>query len=255
MLIQQLHAAREAHGDTVSQLAKRAGTSRSTLSNYERHVKIPRVDTAERIAEALGLELIALKTGPKQAYLDRGLVARLDALHLSPGVAVRTATRELAMLVDADVNAERLSLSWGAVKTRVEGTTVGSDDDDPLELYRLGEIVQSAQTAIQQSSNQGTLPTLAANGRVISPYEHLEPAHQALDLLVRAVSAGADPTLARHLINSYLLHKGFPWLYVRHSLVSEYRQAVVSCLRTGNGDRMVDVLLVGAEMFMSRATV
>ena len=49
-----LRAAREAAGLGLRELARRAGTSHATLSQYERNVKVPSVAVFMRILEASG---------------------------------------------------------------------------------------------------------------------------------------------------------------------------------------------------------
>lgn len=51
-----LRAARERAGLSLRELARRAGTSHSTLAAYEAGVKVPSVDTMERIIRATGHE-------------------------------------------------------------------------------------------------------------------------------------------------------------------------------------------------------
>ncbi len=56
-----LRSARGAAGVTLRTLADRAGTSHSTLAAYEAGAKIPRVDTMQRILEAAGSKLVAVR--------------------------------------------------------------------------------------------------------------------------------------------------------------------------------------------------
>ncbi|MBF9135361.1 helix-turn-helix domain-containing protein [Plantactinospora sp. S1510] len=55
-----LRTAREAHGWTQDEFAKRVGTSQSHLSDIERGVTFPQVDTLLRIAEELGIHDLAI---------------------------------------------------------------------------------------------------------------------------------------------------------------------------------------------------
>ena len=134
MFAQTLADARPKAGVSVAHLAELSRTSRSAITDYEAGRKVPRVDTAERILHALGKQYVA-------ADRDRSLRARIadDAIapmeHWTPdpALAVRTARDNLAVIVDADANAERLDASWGPVKTLVGGTTV---DGHPLASLR-----------------------------------------------------------------------------------------------------------------------
>lgn len=57
---------------SLSELAERAGTSKQTLSEYERGVREPRLSTLARIVEAAGFELRVTYTEPDaQADLSR----------------------------------------------------------------------------------------------------------------------------------------------------------------------------------------
>src|SRR5487761_635775 len=49
---------RKENGFTLRSLAKRAGTSSATLSNYELGIKEPRLSTLERLVEASGSKLL-----------------------------------------------------------------------------------------------------------------------------------------------------------------------------------------------------
>lgn len=52
-----IRSARRQRGLTLRELAQLAGTSHSTLSQYEGGTKVPRVDTLERILRAAGYGL------------------------------------------------------------------------------------------------------------------------------------------------------------------------------------------------------
>jgi transcriptional regulator with XRE-family HTH domain len=62
-----IEQARTAAGLTREELARRAGTSRPTLSAYEHGRKAPRLDTAERI---LGVAGFSLAVEPRVSYRD-----------------------------------------------------------------------------------------------------------------------------------------------------------------------------------------
>jgi transcriptional regulator with XRE-family HTH domain len=63
-----LRAARRVAGLTQAQLAARAGTSRETLSAYERGEKSPTLSTLERLFESSGFELSA---HPRTEFVER----------------------------------------------------------------------------------------------------------------------------------------------------------------------------------------
>ena len=56
-----LRDVREKLGLTLQQLADRAGIGRSTLIEIEAGVSVPRLDTAMRIASALGVDISGWK--------------------------------------------------------------------------------------------------------------------------------------------------------------------------------------------------
>lgn len=64
-----VHEARRRAGLTQQQVADRAGTSRTTVSDYENGKKTPLVDTASRLAGAAGFDL---KLQPRSLFTDRG---------------------------------------------------------------------------------------------------------------------------------------------------------------------------------------
>jgi transcriptional regulator with XRE-family HTH domain len=55
-----LRAAREAHGLSQQELSLMAGCARTTVSDHERQTKEPGLKTMERLAAALGLEVVDL---------------------------------------------------------------------------------------------------------------------------------------------------------------------------------------------------
>lgn len=91
-----IREARERSGLTQTELAKRAGTSRPTLSAYEHNRVSPTLDTAERLLDAAGYRL---KAEPKIRWrrigAGRGRIAWVpDKL---PGLPVDRAFRQLEL--------------------------------------------------------------------------------------------------------------------------------------------------------------
>lgn len=59
-----LKAARVNAGMTQLQLAQRVGTTKNTISNYERYITIPDMEMGKRIAEACGCTVNDLRFKP-----------------------------------------------------------------------------------------------------------------------------------------------------------------------------------------------
>ncbi|GAA4728399.1 hypothetical protein GCM10023350_09370 [Nocardioides endophyticus] len=73
-----LEQARQAAGLSQAALAAAAGTSRPTLSAYERGRKSPTLETAARILEAAGFELAAVpRVEFREVAVDRGRPIRI----------------------------------------------------------------------------------------------------------------------------------------------------------------------------------
>lgn len=246
MFADALHAAREDSHLSVSRLADLAGTSRAAITEYETGRKIPRLDTAERILETLGRTYVPVD-------LPRLLPVRLDADVLAPltdwvpdrARLVEKAWRDQAVIVDADANAERLDVTWGQVKTVVEGITIAGDE---LSVWRVRELAQSASEVLRLIE-RGAEPRLSviAGGALIEANPELDVPRRALDYLVRATQHGADPAFTRHQVGGFLAHHGYPWLWVPHKLGAEYRRALVACRRHGEGNLMARVLTASIE--------
>ncbi|TFD75421.1 XRE family transcriptional regulator [Cryobacterium sp. Sr8] len=246
MFADQLRGARADAHLSIASLAELAGTSRAAVTDYEAGRKIPRVDTAERIFQALG------KTYAPVEY-PRAWPVRLDNDALAPlaGWApnrdrmLKKARRDQAVIVDADASAERLEVSWGQVKTIVEGTTVTGDE---ISVWRVRELSGSAAKVLQ-GIELGDEPrlTVITRGALVAANSDLDVPRRAIDFLVRATQHGADPAFTRHQIGGFLAHHGYPWLWVPHQLGHDYRRALVACMRQGEGNLMARVLTASIE--------
>ena len=98
--------ARAAAGLTLVDLAERAGTSHSTLSFYERGIKQPRLDTAERVLAAAGFHLQAVSVPTYEWHqMRRG---RPFAVPSSlPRLAIEAAFAKVLLPVDVDWSGDR----------------------------------------------------------------------------------------------------------------------------------------------------
>jgi transcriptional regulator with XRE-family HTH domain len=99
-----LKRARRAAGLSQHELARRAGTSRTTLSAYEHGAKSPTLATAERLLAAAGFELAVL---PHVEFADR-------ATSRGRVVAVPTTLPRLAPADALATVALPLHLNWSA---------------------------------------------------------------------------------------------------------------------------------------------
>jgi transcriptional regulator with XRE-family HTH domain len=246
MFSETLRNARHDTQLTVARLAELAGTSRAAITDYEAGRKIPRVDTAERILKEFEQTYTAVKF-PRAwpVRLDRDVLAPLAEWVPNHGQAVTKARRDQAVIVDADATAERLDVTWGQVKTLVDGTTVTGDE---LSVWRVTELRNSA-AAVLKDIERGEEPRLRtiARGALIESNCDLDIPRRAMDYLARATQAGADPAFTRHLVGGFLAHHGYPWLWVPHKLGPEYRRALVACMRQGEGNLMARVLISSIE--------
>lgn len=246
MFAEALRDARVDAGLSVARVAELSGTSRAAIADYEAGRKVPRVDTAERILEACARTYAPVELRPRyQVRLDRDVLRPLLDWVPDQVGAVAKAEENLAVIVDSDANAERLNVSWGQVKTIIDGTTV---DGDELSVWRLHELRKSA-THVLRELRLGRSPRLStvAGGALVEADESLDVPVRAMDFLVRATQSEADPAYIRHQVGGYLAHHGYPWLWVPHQLDSEYRRALVACLRQGDGNLMASVLVASIE--------
>jgi len=83
-----IHQVRSRAGLSLRELARRAGTSHSTLSAYENGRKVPTVETLDRIVRAAGfvagVELEPGVGGPDRAARGRELVEVLELAAMFP---------------------------------------------------------------------------------------------------------------------------------------------------------------------------
>lgn len=239
----ELKQARVDAGLSVARLAELTGTSRAAITDYEAGRKIPRVDTAERLLRGLGEEYVAVpSTASHRARIDAAALAPLEQWIPDRVRALDAARRDLATIVDADTNAEGLGLSWGQVKTLVNGTSIEGDE---LAVWRASELRTSARRALRtvEAGREPKLRTITGRG-VVSALDSIDSIpRRAMDFLVRATEQGAEPAETRHTVGAYLVHHGYPWLWVPHARVAEYRRALVACRRTGDGTPLVAELV------------
>lgn len=61
-LNEQIRQARESCGLSVTELARRAGTSRAAIYSYESGTISPSLDTAQRVLACLGSSIVVIRT-------------------------------------------------------------------------------------------------------------------------------------------------------------------------------------------------
>jgi len=241
-----LRARRIDENVSIARLAELVGTSRSTIAEYEAGTKMPRFDTAERLLEALDRTYAPVDlVRQTPVRLDPNVLAPLRAWNPDRPREVKRARKDQAVIVDSDATAEHLDVTWGQVKTLVDGTTVTGDE---LSIWRVQELRESARQVLRVIE-RGLEPTLdvVARGALITGNTTLDVPRQAMDFLVRATQHGADPAFIRHLTGGFLAHHGYPWLWVPHHLDADYRRALVACKRQGEGNMMARVLIASLE--------
>lgn len=236
MFARELRNAREAAGLSVSDLAAKSGTSRSAISDYEQGQKVPRLDTANRILGALGMTLIAARLPHEPVgwhpNLDEEAIAFIASFQSTSGAVAREAQHDAAEIVEGYAAAEGLSLSWGKIKTIVDGWTV---DGDPIDVRRARVVARSLRSSVNRVLHGQRRPMQwVTNEALILPDEDFPAVPRALDWYARALSGGADPTLSAHLMNETLLSEGYPWLFPPVKRADEYRRAFVACVEGGD---------------------
>src|SRR5680860_685462 len=119
MLTQNLlERAREAAGLSQAALAKRAGTSRPTLSAYEHGRKSPTLDTAERILAEAGFDLTITPTIEfREVAVERGRPIQvpnaLPRLPLDRALATVALPLYLCLLYTSDAADDLLCVDLG----------------------------------------------------------------------------------------------------------------------------------------------
>jgi len=111
---------------SLSELARRTGIAKATLSAIERAQANPRLDTLTAIAAALGVELVALVGGgsPAPVLIARGPDA---ALHV-PGAELRTLALAAGSTLELEAAPGRRLLAVAA------GRLVAGPPERPSEL-------------------------------------------------------------------------------------------------------------------------
>ncbi|MFW6083978.1 MAG: helix-turn-helix transcriptional regulator [Gemmatimonadota bacterium] len=110
-----IRALRQRSGLTQAALAEEGGTSQPTIAAYETGDRVPNLRTAERLAEAAGLEM-TIDFGPPLTREDRrslalheALVARLQD---DPAPVIERARRTLARMREAHGSEVSLLNHW-----------------------------------------------------------------------------------------------------------------------------------------------
>ena len=105
----RLRTARHDRGLKRGDVARAAGLAVGVYGRYERGERLPTVDTARAIADAIGVSLDYL-TGKSAAVRDQGMLDRLDAIDRLP--PERRAT--LLDVLDAYVRDARTAEAYAA---------------------------------------------------------------------------------------------------------------------------------------------
>lgn len=211
-----------------------AHTSQPTVSMYESGKKEPRFDTAERLLKTLHRQLIAVRLNPDPVAIAADEIERLSADRLKGEQHIQLTRNELVYLVDLDAALTGLNLSFGVIKTRVEGIT--SDRGSAYDLYQLDELLSSIESALDDASggDMSRPLSLMCRDTLVEQHTHLPEVVSELDFFVRAVAHKGDPIVARHLMNARRIALGYPWLYVRYPDIERHQQGIVAAVRTGN---------------------
>jgi transcriptional regulator with XRE-family HTH domain len=77
--MEELTRFRRAHGWTQQQLAERSGVDKATINQAERGRRSPRVETLEKLAVALGVEMADFFPRAQQDLFSEAALARLES--------------------------------------------------------------------------------------------------------------------------------------------------------------------------------
>ncbi|MGB4137513.1 MAG: helix-turn-helix transcriptional regulator [Microbacterium sp.] len=246
MFAQLLRDARLDAGLTQEDLAQRSGTSRPTIADYESGRKHPRMDTAERIMNAMGLTLTTARVARApvtRAVFDRRAVDELMWARATPAQATAEARDLTAEIIESDCAIEGIDLPWGEVKALSEGITIGGE---PLQIWRAAQLARSVRATVKRASSGRSPHLRTVVSDTLIEADAAEPdGLRELQYLVTAIAAGADAALTLHAVNGALLRGGFPWLFVPYPAIEAYRRALVAAKRTGDGTALVDILAGG----------
>lgn len=246
MVARTLQEARVERGVSVARLAELARTSRAAITDYEAGRKQPQLDTASRLLDALGDQLVIVRApAKKRSRVDADALAPFEQWPADRDRALAAATRDLSLIIDADAALERLDIRWAQVKVIGDGVTV---DGDPISVYRVQDLWADAK-ALLASVRRGKTPKLQviAGDQIITADTDGSVPRQAFGFLAKATAAGADAAKMRHLTGAYLTAHGYPWPWVLHSLASEYGRAYVACRRFEDGTPLTRVLAQSLE--------
>jgi len=242
MFAKLLREARHEAGMSQSELAALSGTSRAAIADYEAGRKNPRIHTAERILRALDATLTVARVSRTAhgAVFSTASVEHLLGLIVSPALARDDAMTVRTEILESACAVEGIHLSWGELKALSDGITLSGD---PLDVWRATELARSIHNAMK---HPGPLRTITG-GTLVEADDSAPDGARELRYLVNAIAAGADPSLTLHTVSGNLVRAGMPWLYPQYAQVANYRQALVTTKRTGDGTALVNLLLTSAQ--------
>lgn len=124
-----LKKARTDAGITQAELAKRLGVTPQTVSQYERGIKKPKVETLARFADAMSVSIDSL--------LDESTRAQIEGnTHQALVSAMATVSASAGKLTDAGIPEDEVQDVMGKLKNLVEFALQEADLQEMLRLYQ-----------------------------------------------------------------------------------------------------------------------
>mgnify|MGYP003272716159 FL=1 len=124
-----LKKARTDAGITQAELAKRLGVTPQTVSQYERGIKKPKVETLARFADAMSVSIDSLLGESTRAQIEGNT-------HQALVSAMATVSASAGKLTDAGIPEDEVQDVMGKLKNLVEFALQEADLQEMLRLYQ-----------------------------------------------------------------------------------------------------------------------
>lgn len=177
----QVRALRVAAGLTQEDLAERVGTTKATISKFERSTNRPRLDWIEKLADALGADVATLAFDRAPASGGLTMMPVIGMIAAGNWREAIRETDEYVPVIDAKPHMFVLRISGDSVdRFAPDGSFVSIDPTNP-------ELKDGKIYAVQNGAGEATLKRFRRSPDRLEP-DSTNPVHKTIPLGVEPVT-------------------------------------------------------------------